>query len=199
MANLPIMLPEQQLTADIERSLDELAEHRMLSPARRAGYELLSVGVTGLPEHEVKVQTQWGTWLFVNHLEDPTAKEYKNEIPVPDDQKDRLFELSRHGVKPDLAWIAHQLPDSYKDGDPLVPPPRELREKDERLKLRLIRTMRIYLKGVFTILAGVAAAPLTVVGGVVAGVGLDPIILGGVKHPELPIVKWCVLAQWEWE
>lgn len=191
MANL-LMLPEPQLTAEIERSLDELAEHRMLSPARRAGYELPSVGVTGLPQHEVRAQTEWGNWLFVDHLEDPTAKEFKNKIPVPDDQKDRLFELRRHGVRPQLAWLIHQLPDSYKESDPLpqlVPPPRELREKDEQLRLTIINTINMFFKGMAKTVEKVADA----------AVNLDPIVLGGVQHPDLPIVKWCLLAQWEWK
>lgn len=29
--------------------------------------------------------------------------------------------------------------------------------------------------------------------------GLDPIVLGGVQHPALPVVNWTVLAQWNWD
>ena len=39
-----------------------------------------------------------------------------------------------------------------------------------------------------------SAPPLAIL-----GAGLDPVVLGGVRHPTYPAVTWCVLAQWEWE
>jgi hypothetical protein len=76
-----------------------------------------------------------------------------------------------------------------------------LRELDERLTLQLAKALRVYLKGVLILLGMAASAPLVVVGGAATavGVGLDPIIFGGVKHPQLPVVMWCALAQWDWE
>jgi hypothetical protein len=199
----PRFLPAPSLTSDVERSLVELAEDRMISPARRAGYELRLVGATVLPQQETITQTQWGKWLFVSHLADPTAKEYKGKIPVPeDDVLPRLIELDRYGVRPQLLWLGHQLHEDYKEGDPLpqlVPPPRELREKDERLKLWLASAAELLFKGAALTLAAAAAAPMALAAGTVAGAGLDPIIFGGVKHPKLPVVEWCALAQWEWE
>jgi hypothetical protein len=182
------LLPAPQLDAEIERTLTELTEHRMLTPARRAGYELQLVGATVLPQRQTISRTQWGTWLFVDHTEDPTAEEYGGQVPIPTDQLAHLSMLDQHGVQPDLAWIIHQLPATYKDGDPLpqlVPAPRHLREKDERLSLWLAKIIK-RVKGAAKNLAE-------------AGAGLDPVVLGGVKHPELPVVQWCVLAQWEWE
>lgn len=199
-----LLLPAPQLSAEAEHELTELAEQRMLAPARRAGYELRLVGATVLPQRQTITRTQHGTWLFVDHLDDPTAAKYDGEIPVPRDQIPLLIELHRQGVQPDLLWLAHQLPDDYDEGEPfpqLVPEPRPLRELDERLTLQLAKALRVYLKGVLILLGMAASAPLVVVGGAATavGVGLDPIIFGGVKHPQLPVVMWCALAQWDWE
>jgi hypothetical protein len=40
-----------------------------------------------------------------------------------------------------------------------------------------------------------AAASLAAVG----LVGLDPVILAGIRHPTEPVAAWVKLAQWEWE
>lgn len=197
-SSLPAPLPDR----DVERTLMALAEHRMLSPARKAGYELRLVGATVLPQRQTIAKTQWGTWLFVDHADDPTAKQYDGKIPMPEEQIARLAELDRLGVRPQLVWIGHQLPDGYVESEPLpklVPVPRDLREKDERLKLRLTRATDLFVKGVATTLTVAALAPSAVAVGAVGIAGLDPIVLGGVKHPGLPFVEWCVLAQWDWE
>lgn len=181
---LPAPLPGD----DIDRPLAALMEHRMLAPARRAGYELRLVGATVLPQRQTIERTKWGTWLFVDPLEDPTAREYHGRIPIPKEQLTKLTEIHRQGAHADVIRMAHQLPDSYRIGDPLpqlVPDRPDIREKDERLRLWLTKAGDIF-KG--------AAASLAA-----TGAGLDPIILGGVKHPERPVVGWCVLAQWEWK
>lgn len=208
MPDVPSLLPAPRLTTDVERSLVELAEYRMLMPARAAGHELTFVGVTGPPQHESIYRNDWGTWQFVDHVKDPTAKEYatvfrrQGGIPIPERQLTWLRELDGCGVNPQLVWIVHQLPDDYRDGDPqprLVPTPHELREKDEQLVLQLATATRVFLKSVAMTLAGAVTAPLSVAAVTAAGVGADPLIFGGVQHPELPAVAWCLLAQWEWE
>lgn len=208
------------LSTDVERNLAELAEHRMLAPARRGGHELTFVGVTGPPQHESIYRNEWGTWEFTDHLKDPTAKEYATlfrrhgGIPIPPDQLAWLRELDRCGVDPQLAWIVHQLPDDYRDGDPrprLVPAPRELREMDEQLSRGLATATDIFFKSIAKILntaANATATSISLAGdaaragaavGAALGAGYDPLVLGGVRHPELPAVAWCLLAQWEWE
>ena len=194
-------LPERKFSPEVEHTLLALAERQMLSPARRAGYELRLVGATVLPQRQTIERTKWGTWLFVNHAEDPTSEEYGGRIPIPPDQLARLRELDRIGVTPKHAWIGHQLPDTYEDGAPLprlVPDPPSLREKDERLTLGLASATSLYFKAITGFLAGAGTAPLLALGAA-AGAGLDPIVFGGVQHPDLPVVEWCVLAQWEWE
>jgi hypothetical protein len=178
---LPIPLP----SGDMDRPLTVLVEHRMLAPARRAGYGLRLVGATVLPQRQRITRTQWGTWEFVDHVDDPTAEQYGGRIPIPADQITRLAELYQAGVNPQFVWLGHQLPDNYQEGDPLVPELREMREKDERL--------RLWFASLTNLAKGTAASIAA------AGAGLDPIIFGGVQHPELPIVGWCVLAQWDWE
>jgi hypothetical protein len=178
---LPMPLPG----GDMDRPLAALVERRMLAPARRAGYELRLVGATVLPQGQTIERTRWGTWLFVDHMDDPTAKQYGGRIPIPALQIARLNELYRADVNPQFVRFGHQLPDDYREGDPLVPVPRELREKDERL--------RLWFASLADLVMGAAASFAT------SGVGLDPVIFGGVKHPKLPLVGWCALAQWEWE
>lgn len=202
MANVPSLLPAPQLPKAIEHRLTDLAERRMLSPARQAHYELRLVGATVLPQRQVIARTQYGTWLFVSHVEDPTARQYRGRIPIPAEQYRKLVELDRVGVVPDLVWLGHQQPDSWQEGDRVyVPAPRELREKDQRLELRLARGTELFVKRAGATLALAAAAPLAVGAAAVGalGAGLDPIILGGVRHPTLPVVQWVLLAQWEWE
>jgi hypothetical protein len=191
------LLPAPRLSADLEPRLIELAEERMLSPARRQGYKVRLLGATVLPQRQVIARTSQGAWLFVDHVKDPTAKQYKGKIPVPVEQHARLTALARAGVRPDLVWLGHELPATWREGDAipeLVPPPRHLREKDERLTQRLRVATELFLKGA----AALLSTPF-VVAGAIAEAGLDPIVLGGVRHPEAPVVQWVLLAQWEWE
>lgn len=80
------LLPAPRLNGDIEPRLIDLAQRWMLSPAREAGYELRLVEATVLPQRQVIARTEWGTWLFVDHVDDPTADAYGGDIPVPADQ-----------------------------------------------------------------------------------------------------------------
>jgi hypothetical protein len=195
-----MVLPARRLGSDVEARLGELAEQRMVAPARRRGIDLRLVGPTVLPQQQVIVRTDWGTWLFVDHVEDPTD-DYDGGIPVPQREHAKLVELDRAGVRPDLLWLAHELPSSWREGDPipqLVPTPRHLREKDQRLAQRLRFATKLLVKGAGATVAA-ATAPIFVAGAAVAAVGLDPIVLGGVRHPELSVVQWALLAQWDWE
>jgi hypothetical protein len=191
------LLPAPRLAAGVEPRLVELAERRMLSPARELGYELRLVGATVLPQWQVIARTSQGAWLFVDHVEDPTAEQYRGKIPVPAGQHARLMELYGGGVRPDLVWLGHELPATWREGDPiprLVPPPRHLREKDQRLIQRLGVATRLLLK----VVGATLSVPFAVAGAI-AEAGLDPIVLGGVRHPDAPVVQWVLLAQWEWE
>jgi hypothetical protein len=187
-------LPEPDMSGGVARTLSTLAEERLLEPAREAGYELALLGATVLPQKQTIAKTEKGTWLFVDHLEDPTAKEYGGRLPIPAEPLAYLAELDRKRVFPQLIWMGHDLGSDYKDGDPipkLVPPPPHLRDKDERLKDRLTRASELFIAGVRTMFVAPHAA--------LDQIGVDPIVFGGVRHPRLPIVAWCALCAWEWE
>lgn len=202
MSAAPPMLPALLPTAEVDQRLIQLAEHRMLSPARQAEYELRLVGSTVLPQRQVIARTKYGTWLFVDHVEDPTAHHYRGKIPIPEEQYAKLAVLDQAGVRPDVVWLGHEVHDDWREGEPVpVPAPRHLREKDQRLKVRLAKGTELFLKGAGATLA-LAAAPLAVGAAAIgagAGAGLDPIVFGGVRHPQAPVVMWVALAQWEWE
>jgi hypothetical protein len=182
------------MRAEVQRRLSTLVDERMVIPAREAGYELALVGATVLPTEQTIAKTDRGTWLFVDHVNDPTSREYQGRLPIPAEQMTHLTNLDRAGVRPQLIWIGHEMPAGYKEGEPvprLVPPPRELREKDQRLTLGLGSIAKVWA----TALAGLVVAPAAALG----ALGTDPIIFGGVRHPEHPIVAWCVLCSWDWE
>jgi hypothetical protein len=193
------LLPAAPHRAEVELRLRDRAERHVLSPARQRGYELRLLGATVLPQRQTIVRSAHGTWLFVDHVEDPTALEYDDKIPIPAAEHAKLLDLYEGGVNPDLVWLGHQLPADYCDEDPLprlVPDPAHLREKDQRLVQWLRTGAKLWL-GAAAGLGALALSPLAIAGA--AGAGLDPIVLGGVRDPELPVVQWVLLAQWEWE
>jgi hypothetical protein len=193
------LLPAPRLSADLESRLIERAECQVLSPARERGYELLLLGATVLPQRQVIARTEHGTWLFVDHLDDPTAREYDGKIPIPAAEHAQLTDLHEAGVRPDLVWLGHELPQAWEDGDAipqLVPVPAHLRERDQRLVRWLTEGSKLFLRASAALTAA-ALSPLAIAAA--AGSGLDPLVLGGVRHPELPVVQWVLLAQWEWD
>lgn len=196
-----LLLPAPRPSADVQARLLDRAEERMLAPARLRGYELRLVGATVLPQRKVIARTEHGTWMFVDHVEDPTADAYRGKIPIPAEQHARLADLHDAGVRPDLLWLGHQLPEGWREGDAVpVPAPPHVRRKDERLIQRLGLATTLFVRGAVASVAFAAAAPLAAAGAIAsAGAGLDPIVLGGIRDPEAPVVQWALLAQWEWE
>ncbi|MBJ7469801.1 MAG: hypothetical protein JHD16_00795 [Solirubrobacteraceae bacterium] len=199
------VLPVVRPSAEVQRVLEHRTSSLVLSPARERGIELRPVGLTSLPDREVVVRTEHGTWLFADHVRDPTARRRlgwrRGRIPVPDEPLAQLHALHDAGVRPDLVWLGHELPGTWKEGDSVpVPTPRALRESDERLARRLRLTTRILARGAALTVAAGAALPAAALLPVAAlGAGLDPIVLGGVCHPATPVVSWTLLAQWDWE
>jgi hypothetical protein len=183
------------------RTLAKRADACLLTPAREAGYELSLLGATVLPQGQVIRRTPHGTWLLTNYSQDPTAASYGGRIPIPAEPHARLTELAAAGVAPDHVWLAHQLPEDWHPGQPLdglVPDPKHLRQRDQRLIRELTaasRTAAQVLAVGGLALGAIAVAPLAMLD----GVGLDPIVLGGVQHPTLPLVVWAELAAWEWQ
>jgi hypothetical protein len=183
------------------RTLSRRADTRLLTPAREHGYELRLLGATVLPRGQVIHRTRQGAWLLTEYKHDPTAASYGGRIPIPAEPHARLTALAAAGVAPDHVWLAHQLPEDWQPGQPadvLVPDPRHLRERDENLMRGLTAASRTAVRVLAVgglALGAMALAPLAMLD----GVGLDPVVLGGVQRPELPVVVWVELARWEWQ
>jgi hypothetical protein len=72
-----------------------------------------------------------------------------------------------------------------------VPDAPRYRELDERLATGIRHLLNAAAMSALGIATGVAE-----VGKALAK--LDPVILGGIRHPHRPIAAWVVLAQWDW-
>jgi hypothetical protein len=180
--------PAPGLDPEVRAYLATLTRQRILEPAENAGFGLPLFGASVLPQEQTICRTSHGTWLFVDNRDDPTAAEYDGKIPVPAVQDERLRALARAGVRPDHLWLAHQLPADWDRTKlpRLVPAPAPLRQRDEQL----LEQVRGFFSGLGQMALGLGA---------VLGAGLDPLVLGGVQHPSLPVVDWVVLAQWSWD
>jgi hypothetical protein len=192
-------VPAPILESDAKSVLADLLLSRVLEPARSVGLELVPTAPTVLPVRREVCWTDSGAWLLVDPWNDPTSRNEDRKIPIPRDAHTRLSTLADAGVEPDLIWLGHQLPSTWKDGDPipdLVPVPAHLRRIDEMLLApvhaakELADSIEIAGRG----LPGAVAAIAEVV-----EFELDPVVLGGVTHPALPVVQWAVLAAWTWD
>jgi len=201
--------PEHRLACRSEpaRGLMRESEFRMLQPARDIGREVRPIGVSPPPVGRLSeiVHTPDGPWKIVDYRLDPTRAQYQGRLPLPDDVLGMLRAWDAAGARPDYVAIGHQLPASWREGDPipLVPAPRRLRERDDRLTRQLEAGTRLLATLVGGLLL-IAAAPLIMPAVAVSGTGaggaqLDPIIFAGVQHPSLPLVEWGFVCSWEWE
>jgi hypothetical protein len=186
-------------------------ELRMLQPAREIRREIQPIGVSRLPVGRMNetVYSPDGPWKIVDVRDDPGRTDRRGradsrgKMPVPVDLITMLREWHAANARPHYLVIAHQLPSTWREGDPLppIPTPRRLREKDERLTRQLEMGSRLLL-GVVGGLFLAPLAPLAIGAAAlsgVGGVGADPVIFAGVRHPELPLVEWCYVCSWEWD
>jgi hypothetical protein len=195
------------LPAPLETALRGELERRVLLPARTAGRDLPLLGLSSVPRGSAVVRADRRNWLLVSHEDDPTA-ERLGGIPVPREQHDALVALADAGVECDLVWLAHELPDSWRPGQPvLVPSP--LRGLDSRVSgfvdgaLALTtRTSRTLVRTVPAARRALARRPAPVPVRAPARrsqwENLDPIVLGGVRLEDHDAVAWAVLARWDW-
>jgi hypothetical protein len=124
-------LPSRPLAVTERTELAEQLERDIFGPARAIGRNLPTArGPSEQPSSPCIWQDGSRSWYFASYLEDPSADE-SGRIPVPQEQLARLEELFRAGVHCDLVWIGHELPETWKPGDPLVPePPRTRRQRE---------------------------------------------------------------------
>jgi hypothetical protein len=186
--------PSTEFPVPRQTSLATL-ERRVLAPARQADIDLRFFGVTlpPAPDERVRVVTdaRGGHWALAPPIEDPTRE--RGLIPVPRIQLEKLRSLNDVGVELDYLYVAHQLPDHWRPGEPipeLVPPPPKI-ASSERFLARTAAvagaTVRATVIGAGTVLA----APL----GLAA---LDPMVLGGVLSDDGRSAAWAILASWTW-
>lgn len=198
------LLTGELLPAEREGLLIELEEplrRLLLDPARSIGRDDIEVvSVTDVPRGPMVRRTENGSWFFASDfLEDPGLAR-DGGIAIPDNELQKLRALRDAGLRPDLIWIAHELPPEWTPNQPLpdlVPDPPNIRTLDETLE-RFVRTTT---KVSFEVVRGVAIGVGLGVGlalSPIALIGLDPVILAGVRHPERPYAAWVKLAQWEW-
>lgn len=199
---LPIHPEAAVLLRDLERPLESM----LLEPARRIGrHDIAVIGVTEIPKQPIIRKTNNGTWFFAApYLDDPGLAR-DGAIAIPEVELHRLIALRDAGVRCDLIWIGHEVPADWKPGQPLpdlVPAPANIRRLDANLE-RLMRGTAIATAGVAAGVALAAGAGVGLaLGAAVAPfalIGLDPVILAGVKHPTEPVAAWAPLAAWNWD
>jgi hypothetical protein len=189
-----------ELDRQTRTELEALLGRKILGPARSIGYDLPVIGVSpDVPEGPVYTRTPHGTWAYgTDYRSDPAAQQYGGVSPVPASILDSLAEMRSVGVKPTDLWIVHEADGRWEPGTPLpptVPPSRRVRRHDELLIALTEQTKRgLVVAG--AVLGAVVAAPVALVAS--PAIGLDPMILAGVRHPDGPCA-WVPLASWNWE
>jgi hypothetical protein len=191
---------QTELSPKLQAELEAFVGRKVLAPARRIGYDLPVIGVSpDVPEGPVYTRTPHRTWAYgTDYRSDPAAKQYGGVSPVPGPILDDLREMRSSGVKPTELWIVHEAEGGWQPGQPLppsVPPSRRFRRHDELL-IGLTEQMKRGLAVVGMALGAVAAAPAALLAA--PAVGLDPVIVAGVRHPDGPCA-WVPLASWQWE
>lgn len=188
--------------------LAERLERQVFAPARSIGEELSLVAITEPPPPvSIMHPPQGGTWVAAYHDTDPVARGRGGYLHAPEDEIERLTRLFEAGVQPDVILIGHQLPDHWRQGDPVPAAylPGEVSTANRVLAAQAgaVEVGLGLLRAAAKVGAGVGAA--TVGSAAFAGVGiaslalLDPFILGGVREPKSGLIGWAVLGGWDEE
>lgn len=192
---------ELHLYTELEAPLRRL----ILDPARSIGRDDIEVvGVAPIPTHALTPQrTARGTWMWASdYLQDPGLGQ-DGGIAVPESELQGLLALRAAGVRFDVAWIAHELPATWTPDQPLpavVPDPKPMRDLDVGLERFVRATVDVWFRAVRALGIGLAvAAGAAASVAALGGVGLDPVILVGIRHPTEPVAVWVKIAAWDWE
>lgn len=194
------------VSSTVLREMEAKIATRLLQPARSIGrHDVGIVAVTPIPQQPIIQQTPGGTWFFASDYREDPGLVRDGSIAIPQEHLDELWRLHCAGVHPDLLWIAHEIPEGWAPGKPLpdlVPSAPRVQTLDAELERFVRLTVRAsaevargiaIVTGVTVGLAvGAAVAPLALA-------GLDPVVLGGFRHPTEPIAAWAPLAAWEWK
>jgi hypothetical protein len=179
-------------------------ERRIFTPLVEAGVPLPSTFLTDAPRPLDWRYTPRNTTLVAAHpARDPVAAAGGGLIPAPPEVRRQLAELRNYD--PDLLWVVRELPGRWEPGQE---PPRmigvETRRENEQLHLQAAATAFTVGRTLLYVAAGVVlaavGAPLALGAAVLTiplAVGVDPIVLGGIVHPETGAVAWVPLAAWD--
>lgn len=190
----------------IREELEALVGRRIIGPAREIGYD-------DLPRRgfsEPLLDENWwqrpnGDWLLATpRALDPVVEQWGGQMPAPPEVCEKLTALQRSGLSCEHVAVIHELPPGVKPGDPipqLVPTARPAVSDAHALawsRAGLDLTLQA-VRGTALLGAGAVAGGLALGAAVPALAGdLDPILLGGVEHPDAPVVAWVELARWAW-
>lgn len=211
----PLLRPN----ADALPILEELAEplaRRIYAPIGAAGYDAPQPILTRYPPPlEVRHSDRDTTLTAALYEHDPLITQDRGRLRAPKSERRKLKDLSAARIDPDLVVVLREIPGTWWPGEP---PPRMIGLKTaETLRDHHIQHLQVgaaaFVFGrallytaaaAFAVVAGAAAAlgAVTIAGaGAVAAaplaVGLDPIVLGGIVHPETGAVAWVPLAAWD--
>lgn len=199
--------PQQELDELVRGELEALVGRRIIGPAKAIRYDLPERGCSEPLVGETWWQRPGGDWVLATpRALDPAAAQWGGNMPAPPKVCERIAKLHRHGVTCDHVAVAHELPAGVGPGDPLpdlvprsAPSPRDqqaiaVSQAGLDLTVKAVRGVAVLagaaaVGGVAVATAGVAA---------LGAVELDPILLGGIEHPEVPAVAWVELARWAW-
>ncbi len=182
----------------VSTELEPLVERQLLAPAASIGIDLPVVGVSEVPRQPVLTYAGNRPWYFCNYIEDPTARQFGGYIPVPEAEHVRLTAQLDAGVRPNVVWLAHEVPATWREGQELpnlVPPdvrpvvrPGAVTVSGQRLSVQVVRRAVDFA-------TGVAANRPRVINELRH---LDPIVLGGVTDAAGEYAAWVELARWDW-
>lgn len=189
-----------KLDARVQTELEAFVGRKIVGPARQIGRDLPILGFsTGVPDGPVYSKTPGGTWAYgTDYRADPAAERYGGVSPVPAPILGDLWEMRSAGVRPTELWIVHETDGSWEPGRPLpstVPPSRRFRRHDD-LAIKATEQLKRGLLVAGALLGAAAAAPAALLAS--PAIGLDPVILGGVRHQD-GSCAWVPLASWYWE
>lgn len=212
MQSIDLSILSTELDDRTAHELELLVGRRIIGPARAIGHDLPTRGCSAPLTGECWLQRPDGDWLLATPRSlDPAVAQAGGTMPAPPKVCERIVELHRAGVTCDHVAVVHELPMGVGPGDalPALVPQGTPALGDEQAVALSQAGLDLAVQAVrgVAVLSGAAiAGGLAVGGGGVAVLGaltvgaarLDPILLGGIEHPEVPAVAWVELARWAW-
>lgn len=205
-------------------SLPAALERRTAIVERRASAAGIDVLVVGTAElfNETRLLVGDKSWVVVPVGRDPTL--HRGRLPVPADQRRRLYALAQAGCDFPVVYAAHEVDPSKVAQVPLLqgagtigdgaaahlvgaaPPPARAAAQSRHLGDITAKVGRA-ARSVLSIAGAASLLPVLAAGAVAAGLagaagGLDPVLFGVVtasgRAAPGQIGAWVIIAQWTW-